>query len=478
MARFFLPRDSGKLRFARIARFLFLPVSFDGHAVSIKVNRIRIQIREKGLVLSFALRTRGAYTGSMRQSKLFTKTRREAPADEVAKNAQLLVRAGFIHKEMAGVYSYLPLGKKVLEKIEKIVREEMDAIGGQEIRMATLHPSELWKQTGSWDSVDVVFKITSRTEKEYTIGQSEEEIVTPIAREYITSYKDLPIAVYQIGQKYRDELRAKSGIMRGREFTMKDMYSFHETQEDFDRFYTEVKEAYLKVYARLGLVAKATEASGGAFTKKLSYEFMVLTEAGEDDILYCSHCSYCVNAEISDQKEGAVCTRCNEGTLSRAKASEVGNIFDLGLKYAKDFSCTYKNKEGKDQHPIMGCFGIGISRLMGVIAETFGDDKGLVWPKSVAPFSVHLVVLGKPGDEVSKVADALYDDLVKAGVEVLYDDRDARAGEKFAESDLLGIPKRVVVGKDAVATGMFEVVTRATGEVSKIARADIFSNLL
>ncbi len=409
----------------------------------------------------------------MRQSRLFTKTRREAPADEVSKNAQLLVRAGYVHKEMAGVYSYLPLGKKVLEKIEQVVREEMDALGGQEIRMATLHPSEPWKQTGAWDSVDVVFKLTSRTEKEYTIGQSEEEVVTPIAQEYIQSYKDLPVAIYQIGQKYRDELRAKSGIMRGREFTMKDMYSFHETQEDFDRFYALAKESYLKVYERLGLVAKATEASGGAFTTKLSYEFMVLTDAGEDDILYCNHCSYCVNAEISDQKEGDSCTRCTEGSLARNKASEVGNIFDLGTKYSKDFSFTYKDREGKDQHPIMGCFGIGISRLMGVIVEAFGDEKGLVWPASVAPFTVHLVSLGHDNDEVSKTADALYADMTNASIEVLYDDRDLRAGEKFADSDLIGIPTRIVVGKDAVAAGEFEVVDRATGVVEKVSREDL-----
>ncbi|MFZ2500686.1 MAG: aminoacyl--tRNA ligase-related protein, partial [Minisyncoccia bacterium] len=366
---------------------------------------------------------------------------------------------------------------RVLEKIERVVREEMDAMGGQEIRMATLHSSEPWKQTGAWDSVDVLFKIQSRTEKEYAIGQSEEEIVTPIAREYIQSYKDLPVAIYQIGQKYRDELRAKSGIMRGREFTMKDMYSFHETQEDFDRFYTLAKESYLKIYARLCLVAKATEASGGAFTKKLSYEFMVLTSAGEDDILYCDTCPYCVNAEISDQKEGGMCTRCGTGLLARAKASEVGNIFDLGTKYSQDFSFTYKDREGKDQHPIMGCFGIGISRLMGVIVETFSDDKGLVWPEAVAPFKYHLVSLGKAGDEISQTADALYADLVKSGAEVLYDDRDARAGEKFAESDLLGMPIRIVVGKDAVATGAFEVVERATGVVTKKSREEILSSI-
>src|SRR3989344_7784901 len=246
----------------------------------------------------------------MRQSILFTKTRREAPKDEGSRKAQLLIRAGFVHKEMAGVYSFLPLGRKVLEKIEAIVREEMNAIGGQELRMATLHPSEPWKKTGAWDKVDVVFKINSRTEKEYTIGQSEEEIVTPIVKEYISSYKDLPLAVYQIGQKYRDELRAKSGIMRGREFTMKDMYSFHETQEDFDRFYAVMKAAYLRVYERCGLLAKATEASGGSFTTKLSYEFMVLTDAGEDDILYCDACSYCANVEITEEKEGDACTRC------------------------------------------------------------------------------------------------------------------------------------------------------------------------
>ena len=410
----------------------------------------------------------------MRQSKLFTKARREAPADEVSKNAQLLVRAGYVHKEMAGVYSYLPLGRRVLENIERIVREEMDAIGGQEIRMAILHPSEPWKQTGAWDSVDVVFRIASRTEKEYTVGQSEEEIVTPIAREYLASYKDLPVAIYQIGQKYRDELRAKSGIMRGREFTMKDMYSFHETQEDFDRFYAVVKEAYLKIYACLGLVAKATEASGGAFTTKLSYEFMVLTDAGEDDILYCNHCSYCVNAEISAQKEDDACTRCTKGSLARAKASEVGSIFDLGTKYAKDFSFTYKDKGGKDQYPIMGCFGIGISRLMGVMAETFSDEKGLVWPESAAPFAVHLVALGRDGgDDISKASDALYEELRRAGVDVLYDDRPLSAGEKFAESDLLGIPKRIVVGKEAVATDVFEVVERKTGTVAKVPRKNL-----
>ena len=414
----------------------------------------------------------------MKQSRLFTKTRKEIPADEVSKNAQLLIRAGYIHKEMAGVYSSLPLGMRVLENIERVVREEMNAIGGQEIRMATLHPSEPWKQTGAWDSVDVVFKIQSRTEKEYTVGQSEEEIVTPIAQEYIRSYKDLPVAIYQIGQKYRDELRAKSGVMRGREFTMKDMYSFHETQEDFDRFYALAKEAYLTVYERLGLLAKATEASGGAFTKKLSYEFMVLTDAGEDDILYCNSCSYCVNAEISEEKEGGVCTRCDGGALSRAKASEVGNIFDLGTKYAEDFSFTYKDKDGNNKHPIMGCFGIGITRLMGVIAETFNDEKGLIWPESVAPYRVHLLELSGNDTELRDYADGIYNTFKDNGVHVLYDDRDARAGEKFADSDLLGMPYRVVIGKKTKEEGKFEVVERKTGEVTLLTEEELHQKFI
>ncbi len=411
----------------------------------------------------------------MRQSKLFTKTRKEAPSDEVAKNAQLLIRAGFVHKEMAGVYSYLPLGLRVLTKIENVIREEMDAIGGQELRMATLHPSENWRKTGGWDAVDVLFKIHSRTDKEYALGQSEEEVVTPIAQEYVFSYKDLPVALYQIGQKYRDELRAKSGVMRGREFGMKDMYSFHETQEDFEKFYEVVKASYLKAFKRCGLEVKVTEASGGAFSEKLSYEFMALSDAGEDDILYCDACTHCANVEVAKNADGEACPKCGKGKLTKARAVEVGNVFDLGTKYPKAFGFTYKDKEGKPQTPIVGCYGFGTSRLVGTIVETFADDKGMVWPEHVAPFAVHLVSMGREGDEVSKLADELYAELTAKGVEVLYDDRDARAGEKFADSDLIGIPKRVVIGKDALASGEFEVVTRATGEVSTLSREQVLA---
>ena len=395
----------------------------------------------------------------MRQSELFTKTKREAPKDEVSKNAKLLIRGGFVHKEMAGVYSYLFLGQRVIKKIEQIIREEMNAIGGQEITMATLHPSEPWKKTGAWDSVDVLFKIQSRTEKEYALGQSEEEIVTPIVKEYVESYKDLPVAVYQIGQKYRDELRAKSGIMRGREFTMKDMYSYHESQEDFDRFYQIVKEAYLKIFNRMGLVAKVTEASGGNFTEKLSYEFMVLTDAGEDDIVYCEECTHCANIEVSKHKEGNACPKCSKGKLKSAKAAEVGNVFDLGQKYSKDFDFKYKTKDGSEAYPIKGCYGIGVTRLMGTIVEALSDDKGIIWPESVAPYRVHLLTLGD-NEKIKEVSEKLYTDLIEGGVEVIFDDREVANGEKFADADLLGMPWRVVVSERSIEAGGAEVKKR------------------
>jgi prolyl-tRNA synthetase len=402
----------------------------------------------------------------MRQKHLFTKTKREDPKDEISKNAKLLLRGGFVHKEMAGVYSYLPLGIRVIDKIARIIREEMNAIGGQEVTMATLHPSEPWKQTGGWDKVDVLFKIQSRTEKEYALGQSEEEIVTPIVKEYVDSYKDLPVAVYQIGQKYRDELRAKSGIMRGREFLMKDMYSFHDSQEDFDRYYQVAKDAYLKIFNRVGLVAKVTEASGGSFTEKLSYEFMVLTDAGEDDIVYCSDCTHCANVEVSKQKAGDICAKCGKGTLALAKASEVGNVFDLGQKYTKDFNFKFKTSEGVEKFPIMGCYGIGLTRLMGVIVEALSDEKGIVWPESVAPFKVHILSLGD-SVEVKDAAEKLYGELLQIGVEVLFDDREASNGEKFADADLLGMPYRVVISPRSLENGGLEIKkrTQEKGEI-------------
>jgi len=397
----------------------------------------------------------------MLQSQLFAKTERNAPKDEATANAQLLTRAGFVSKLMAGTYSYLPLGLRVLRKIENIIREEMDALGAEEILMPMLHPKNIWAATGGWDKIDVLFKLKSRTGKEYALGQSEEEVVTPLVMKYVMTYRDLPCAVYQIHWKFRDELRSKSGLLRGVEFLMKDMYSFHENQEDFERFYSRAKVSYLKTYERLGLVAKATEASGGAFTEKISYEFMVLTDAGEDDILYCGACDYCVNVEVSKHAEGDACPKCGKKGLAKARASEVGNVFDLGQKYGRDFDMPFADRDGKKQYPIIGCYGIGVSRLMGVIVEKYNDKNGIIWPEAVAPFRAHLLALN--GGDGGKI----YKDLQTAGIEVLYDDRDLSAGEKFAEADLIGIPWRLVVSSK-IAKGMVEIKKRGEKETKVV----------
>lgn len=337
---------------------------------------------------------------------------------------------------MAGVYTYLPLGHRVLDKISQIVREEMDAIGSQEVLMPLLHPAANWKLTGGWD-IDVLFKLKSRTNKEYALAQSHEEVVTPLAKEFINSGKDLPLSIYHIQWKFRDELRSKSGILRGREFLMKDMYSWHMTQEDFEKYYQIAKKAYLKVYERLGLVAKVTEASGGSFSEKISYEFEVLTDAGEANVLYCDKCDWCINTDDFPDKHKAeeVCPKCGKGHLSEGRASEVGNVFDLGQKYSKAFDLKVDNV-----YPVMGCYGIGISRTMGVVVEKFHDDNGIVWPKSIAPFGVHLVGLNDLGEEA-------YRKLTDAGVDVLFDNTEKSAGEKFANADLIGIPVRLVVSE-------------------------------
>jgi prolyl-tRNA synthetase len=374
---------------------------------------------------------------------------------------------------MAGVYSYLPLGLRVLNNIAQIVREEMNAVNGQEVLMPALHPAENWKKTKGWDRIDVLFKIKSRTEKDYALGQSEEEVVTPLLLGYVDTYKDLPKAVYQIGWKYRDELRSKSGLLRGREFLMKDMYSFHESQEDFEKYYDVVKQAYLKIFKRIGLVAKVTEASGGSFTEKISYEFMVLTSAGEDNILYCDACEFCVNEEIAKQKAGDKCPKCGQGKLAAAKASEVGNVFDLGQKYGKDFDLGFKDKDGKKQYPVMGCYGLGISRLMGVIVEKFHDDKGIVWPKSVSPFDLHLLNIAAD----PKVSDDLYQTLQAQGFSVLLDQRDASAGEKFADADLIGIPTRILVSDKTLKEDSVEVKARNSNQSQLVKIKDLAKNL-
>lgn len=405
----------------------------------------------------------------MKYSQMFVKTLKQPPAAADTANHRLLVQAGFVRQVMAGVYTYLPLGLRVLNKISNIVREEMDEIGGQEVLMPLLHPSALWKQTGAWDKADVLFKVNSRTGKEYALAISNEETVTPLAKEWIHSAKDLPLAIYHINMKFRDELRSKSGIMRGREFLMKDMYSWHATQDEFDKFYAKVKVAYMKVYKRLGLVAKATEASGGAFTEKVSYEFEVLTDAGEAPVLYCDKCDYCVNVDdIKTYKIGDDCPICHKDKLKSAMASEVGNVFDLGTKYTKAFDLTIKDSEGNKVYPIMGCYGIGISRTMGVIVEKFNDEHGILWPASIAPFTVHLCSLNTNDENVIKRADGVYELLTKAGIEVLYDERtDVGAGQKLGEADMIGCPIRAVVSTKTLLRSS-ELRTGTAGEMIEV----------
>lgn len=409
--------------------------------------------------LALAIYSCSCNNDSMKYSQLFSQTSKFISDQEKSLNAQLLTRAGYVDQLMAGVYSYLPLGLIVLRKIENVIRRHMNELGSQEVLMPTLHPSSIWKATGGWDSIDVLFKLDSRTGNEYALGQSEEEVVTPLVMSRAQSYKNLPLSVYQVHWKYRDELRAKSGIMRGREFLMKDMYSFHTSQEDFDAYYQKAKDVYLETFAELGLEAKVTEASGGNFTDKVSYEFEVLTDAGEDVIYYCEECDFCVEDEIAEVKPGDTCPRCGKGVLKEAKAAEVGNVFDLGQKFTRAFDLAYTDPEGKRQYAIMGCYGIGVSRVMGVIAEKHHDDKGLVWPKSVAPFTYHIVALP---DEANVVAgQKIYEAL---GAEnCLFDDRvEVSPGAKFADADLIGCPVQIVISHKTLEQNSVEVVSRST----------------
>jgi prolyl-tRNA synthetase len=406
----------------------------------------------------------------MRQSQLFTKTLKDAPRDEESTNAKLLVRAGFVNKEMAGVYTILPLGIRVMRKIEQIIRDEMIEIGGQEIFMPSLHPSENWKKTGRWDTYDTLFRFQSFYSKiEYGLGPTHEEIVTPLAKRFILSYKDLPKYVFQIHDKFRDEKRAKSGLLRGREFLMSDLYSFHRDEKDADAYYETVKASYERIFQKIGIgeFTYFTFASGGTFSK-YSHEFQALTLAGEDEIYICQLCRVAVNKEII--KEQNVCPECQSPKLQREKAIEVGNIFKLKTRFSDAFELMYKDEKGVNQKVLMGCYGIGGTRLMGTIVELFHDDKGILWPKSVAPALVHLLSL--EGGE--QKAEKLYEDLLEKGVEVLYDDRkEVSAGEKFVDADLIGIPWRVVVSAKTLEEGKVEIKKRSKQEKGLIDAEEI-----
>ncbi len=420
----------------------------------------------------------------MRQSHLYTKTKKEAPKDEISKNAILLTRAGYIHKEMAGVYTFLPLGLRVLNKIEAIIRHHMDTIGN-ELSMSALSPRELWEKTGRLDIVDVLMKTEGankasleKSTNSYILNPTHEELITPIVKEYARSYKDLPVAFYQIQTKFRNEARAKSGLLRGREFRMKDLYSFHRAETDLKLYYEKSKEVYMNIYRDLGIGDDTfiTVAGGGDFTKDFSHEFQTITDAGEDIIYLDRKNKIAYNKEVvSPENEARLSVIFSE--LEQVKACEVGNIFPLGTKFSKAFDYTYSNEHDEKCDVYMGCYGIGPSRLMGVIVEKCPDEKGLVWPASISPFSLHLLVLTK--DTTSKttiLAEEIYGTLTARGVEVLFDDRDVSAGEKFADSDLIGIPMRIVVSDKSLEKGGVEIKERIAINTSIITVEELYAS--
>lgn len=410
----------------------------------------------------------------MRRSQLFIKTRKDSPSDEQSKNAQLLIRAGYIHKVMAGVYAYTPLGIRVVEKIKQIVREQMDAIAGCELIMTALQRPDIWQETGRWDddAVDVWFKTKLKDGQDIGLAWSHEEAIIEMMKQHISSYKDLPQSVYQFQTKFRNELRSKSGIMRGREFVMKDMYSVHTSQEDMDRYYDEVIEAYKRVFDRLGIGNKTfvTFASGGAFTK-FSHEFQTICDAGEDTLYVNDEQTVAVNEEVLDDASSEL--GIDKTTLKPVVTAEVGNIFKFGTEKSEKMGFTFTDKDGSQKPLYFASYGIGITRVMGVIAEIMSDEKGLIWHGNIAPYHVYLAPIG----DVSAQAEELLAQLEGAGVEVLYDDRDERPGTKFADAELMGIPYRVVLSTRTLETDSVEVVDRQSGETNIINITDVVQHL-
>ncbi len=377
----------------------------------------------------------------MKQSQLFPKTRKEAPKEAVSINHKLLVRAGFIDQLMAGSWTLLPLGFRVVQKINQIIREEMNAVDAQEMLMPLLHPKEIWSETGRWDKADeIMYKLKDVHGKEYVLSFTHEEIVMDLLRKNIKSYQDLPVSVYHFSTKFRHEPRARSGILRGREFMMKDLYSAHATEKDLMDYYEKVKEAYRKIFNRLSFNFKVVEASGGVFTDKFTHEFQVLDAGGEDIIYTCDKCDFAQNREIFEGKEGESCPKCKEGKIVKKEGCvEVGNIFPLGTWYAERMGMYFTDKDGGKKLVWFGSYGIGPTRVMGTLVEVSHDEKGIIWHPQVAPFDVHLIELpGGHGEEV-------YRKLKDAGVDVLWDDREVSAGEKFSDADLIGIPVRLIV---------------------------------
>lgn len=416
----------------------------------------------------------------MLQSQLFTKTTKTAPNNEPSFNAQMLIKAGFIDKLFSGVYSILPLGLQVIRKIEDIIREEINTVGGQEIQMPALSPLENYEKTGR-DKLDILFHTKLQNNSKIVLGISHEEILVPLVKKFIISYKDLPRAIYQFQTKFRNELRAKAGIMRGREFLMKDMYSFHTSQEDLNEYYKIVQKSYFKIFERCGILDHTflTFASGGSFSK-YSHEFQTVCGAGEDIIHICEKCSIGINKEIIEEQPA--CPNCDSTELKPEKSIEAGNIFKLGNRFTKAFNAQYTDSDGSKKDIVMGCYGIGLGRLMGTSVELNHDEHGIIWPDEIAPFKVHLILIqGKQSnikDESKEKADEIYELLQNNNIDVLYDERkDITIGEKFADSDLIGCTWRIIVSGKTVKNKSLEIKKRNSGEIEFIKINDIVKRL-
>ena len=412
----------------------------------------------------------------MLQSLLFVPTLKDAPKDAEVKSHKIMSRAGLIKQSAAGIYTYLPVGYKVIKKIENIVREELDKIGCSELLMPALQPSDLWKESGRWDKYGPeLMRLKDRKDRDFCLGPTHEESITQVVRDYLKSYKKMPLALYQIQTKFRDEMRPRFGLMRGREFIMKDLYTFHDTVEDLEKWYKMISKAYIDIFERCGLETKIVASDTGQIGGDEADEFMVMSEVGEDTITYCNKCSYAANQEHSELEEGDKCPVC-DGLIETAKGIEVGNIFKLGTKYSESMNAKFIDRNGKHQSVIMGCYGLGISRTLMATVEQHSSDNEIIWPKELAPFDVHIIPINIKDETQEKLARQIYMDLKSEGYDVLLDDRAERAGSKFKDADLIGIAKRIIVGKDAV-NGKVEFKDRNSDDKKVIEVSEILSSI-
>ncbi len=412
----------------------------------------------------------------MKQSMLFVPTLKDAPKDAEVKSHRLMARSGLMKQTASGIYTYLPLGQRVMNKIEAIIREEHDAIGASEMLMPAMQPKDLWEESGRWSEYGPeLVRFKDRKDRDFCLGPTHEEVITAVVRDHIDSYKKLPLALYQIQTKFRDELRPRFGLMRGREFVMKDLYTFSESETDLDYWYELSKQTYTKIFKRIGLDTKIVASDTGQIGGKVAHEFMVMSEVGEDTTVYCDACDYAANKEFAGLKSGDACPNECEGTIKEAKGIEVGNIFKLGTKYSESMNAYFTDRDGKSKPLIMGCYGLGVSRTLMAAVEQNSDENSILWPWSITPFDVHILPLKTNDDTVIALANEVYAQL-RATHEVLIDDREERPGVKFKDADLIGVPYRVIVGKDA-PQGKVEFLNRYTGEKSVVDKATLIAKL-